>query len=166
MQRYGAPKVVSDIGNSRTIVPVSHSRFRCDIGSNAIRRNRSSIPIPRSTFIAFGSIWMPAPTRANCRACSYTWTSAPMRRNVAATAKPPMPAPTIAMEMLLLLMCDANLTDCDAFPKLEIIVAADDTDHTDGFENPRLQFVVPTYHPPRTPKERCRVCCRAAHILN
>src|SRR5262249_51349371 len=86
--------------------------------------------------------------------------------------------PTIAMEMLLLLICDANLTnvpDCDAFPNLGTIVAADDADHSDGLNpfvhplhqcNPRHTLVVTTYHPPRTPEERCRVCCRAAHILN
>src|SRR6266480_4251199 len=41
---------------------------------------------------------MPAPTRAKPWACSYTSTSKPARRSVAAAARPPMPAPTIAKE--------------------------------------------------------------------
>src|SRR5882724_5889898 len=40
---------------------------------------------------------MPAPNLANCAACSYTVTSMPTRRSAAAAARPPMPAPTIAI---------------------------------------------------------------------
>src|SRR5215475_1559530 len=39
---------------------------------------------------------MPAPSRANCLACSYTVTSMPTLRSAAAVASPPMPAPMIA----------------------------------------------------------------------
>src|SRR5262245_9439058 len=56
------------------------------------------MPIRRSTFIELGIIWMPAPIRANRLACSYTCTSNPKSRNVDAAVKPPMPAPTIAIE--------------------------------------------------------------------
>src|SRR5215475_1655710 len=39
---------------------------------------------------------MPAPSRANCLACSYTVTSMPTLRSAAAVASPPMPAPITA----------------------------------------------------------------------
>src|SRR5436189_1525869 len=44
---------------------------------------------------------MPAPIRVNWCACSKTSTLMPTPRRVAATANPPMPAPTIAMEGFL-----------------------------------------------------------------
>src|SRR6266571_103652 len=44
---------------------------------------------------------MPAPSRANCAACSYTVISMPTRRSAAAVASPPMPAPIIAIDRSL-----------------------------------------------------------------
>src|SRR6266480_3408104 len=81
--------------------PESHARLRCEYGSKDVPRICSSTPIARSTFIEFGIIWMPAPMRAKRWACSYTWTPNPARWSIAATARPPMPAPTIAKEGLL-----------------------------------------------------------------
>src|SRR5215475_13031196 len=59
---------------------------------------RVSSPSPRSTFMALQPTWMPAPSRVNWLACSYTVTSMPTRRRAAAVARPPMPPPTIATE--------------------------------------------------------------------
>src|ERR1700722_12072980 len=44
---------------------------------------------------------MPAPIRANRGACSYTLTSMPIWRRVAAAAIPPIPAPTMPIESFL-----------------------------------------------------------------
>src|SRR4051812_40404794 len=41
---------------------------------------------------------MPAPSRVNWAACSYTVTSMLTRRSAAAAARPPMPAPIIAID--------------------------------------------------------------------
>src|SRR6266851_2520204 len=46
---------------------------------------------------------MPAPIRAKRGACSYTRTSKPTRRSVAAAVIPPIPAPTMAIESFFLL---------------------------------------------------------------
>src|SRR4029079_1592879 len=48
--------------------------------------------------MALQPIWMPAPSRVNWAACSYTVISMPTRRSAAAAASPPMPAPTIATD--------------------------------------------------------------------
>ena len=58
------------MGSSRITLPVSHSRFKCEYGSKEMRRTLSSTPMRRSTFIEFGIIWIPAPTRSNWGACS------------------------------------------------------------------------------------------------
>ena len=56
---------------------------RMSIGtSSAVSRSA------RSTFTAFGAICMPAPTRANAGACSYTRTAKPRRNSKAAVARP------------------------------------------------------------------------------
>ena len=73
MSRNGAPYFVSispAIGSSLVSAPLACSRLRPARGSNAIARSGSSRPRPRSTFMALGVIWMPAPTRANAVACS------------------------------------------------------------------------------------------------
>src|SRR5260370_17063650 len=48
--------------------------------------------------MALQPIWIPAPSRMNRAACSYTVTSIPTRLRAAAVARPPMPAPIIAMD--------------------------------------------------------------------
>src|SRR5229473_3497826 len=48
--------------------------------------------------MALQPIWIPAPSLMNCAACSYTVTSIPTRRRAAAAARPPMPAPIIAID--------------------------------------------------------------------
>src|SRR5579872_3882461 len=48
--------------------------------------------------MALQPIWIPAPSLVNWAACSYTVTSMPTRRSAAAAARPPMPAPTIAID--------------------------------------------------------------------
>src|SRR6185437_12702916 len=50
---------------------------------------------------------MPAPMRAKRDACSYTSALKPARRKVAATASPPMPAPTTAIESLFFISAPA-----------------------------------------------------------
>jgi hypothetical protein len=50
----------------------------------------------RRTRIALELIWMPAPMRWNCLACSYSRTLAPCRDSSPAKASPPMPAPMMA----------------------------------------------------------------------
>jgi len=45
-----------------------------------------------------GLTWIPAPTSLTVLACSYTCTSKPARWSDSAAVRPPIPAPTIAME--------------------------------------------------------------------
>ena len=58
----------------------------------------ASMPMPRSTFIELGIIWMPAPMRAKLLRLFVDLHVDAGRRSVAAAASPPMPAPTMAME--------------------------------------------------------------------
>src|SRR5215467_10128816 len=77
------------------------SRLSEEVGAKPTSRSLPSMPSPRCTFMAFGLCWMPAPTRVKVSACSYTIASIPACRSAAASASPPMPAPTIAIDVSL-----------------------------------------------------------------
>ena len=76
LQRYDLKNAHIDIQHGKgELVLVTDDEYHAGvvkdlIESKAVRRNRVSSPRARSTRMAFGLIWMPAPTRSKRRACS------------------------------------------------------------------------------------------------
>ena len=65
-------------------------------------RARRPVPAGGGPCEALGLTWIPAPTSLRVEACSKTWTSNPSRSSASAAVRPPIPAPTIAIEASVL----------------------------------------------------------------